>query len=113
MFIGTEEQNVTENVTPPPPPKPVVKPTFSISSPLEGEMMTLAGDSYSVTLTFSTMNLLLKPPGGTAKNGEGHFSISVDNGAAVTSSSKVYTIDSLSAGTHTVEVELLNNDGTG
>lgn len=113
MFLGAEEQNVTENVTPAPPPKPVVKPSFSITSPLDGELMTLSGESYSVSITLTTSNLLLKSPGGAAKNGEGHFSISTDGGQAYSSSSKVYTIDGLSEGTHTVEVELLNNDGTG
>jgi len=105
------EENITENVTPPPPP-PVVKPSFTITSPLSGELLMVPADSPDVTITMSTENLVLASPGGAAKNGEGHFKITVDGGESTTSASKMYVVSGLSFGTHTVEVELLNNDGT-
>ena len=111
MFFGQAEENITENVTPPPPP-PVVKPSFTITSPLSGELLMVPADSPDATITMSTDNLILKSPGGAAKNGEGHFRITVDGGESATSASKIYVASGLSFGTHTVEVELLNNDGT-
>ena len=111
MFWAAEEENITENVTPPPPPPPV-KPSFSITSPLSGEFVMVPDDSADIAITLSTQNLDLKPPGGGAEIGEGHFGIIVDGGPVTTFASKAYTISDLPVGTHTVEVELLNNDGT-
>ena len=110
-MFWTQEENITENVTPPPPP-PVVKPSFTITGPLSGELIMVPGDTADVTITMSTQDLVLKLPGGAAKNGEGHFKITVDGEESGTASGKMYTISGLSMGTHNVEVELLNNDGT-
>ena len=110
-MLGGEEENITENVTPPPPP-PVTKPSFTITGPLSGELIMMPDDIADVTITMSTQDLKLKSPGGAAKNGEGHFKITIDGGESGTAVSKMYTISDLSMGTHTVEVELLNNDGT-
>lgn len=111
--LGPEQpQNVTNetNVTPPPP---VVKtPSFTISSPTAGQTVMVQDDPGDVTLTINTQNLLLKQPGGAAKKGEGHFKITVDGGTPLTVTTKTYVLTGLAVGTHTVKVELYNNDKT-
>lgn len=111
MFLGEEEQNVTPNVTPPPPPPPPT-PSFMITSPGSGEVLIVPEETADVTLVISTQNLLLKPPGGTEKVGEGHFSLMINGVSGGTFSSKIKVLGGLELGTHTVEVELLNNEGT-
>jgi len=111
IFTAEEEQNVTPNVTPPPPPPPPT-PSFMITSPGSGEVVVVPEGTSEVTLVISTQNLLLKPPGGTAKTGEGHFSLVVDGMSEGTFSSKIKVLSGLELGDHTAEVELLNNDGT-
>lgn len=110
--IFEEEQNVTENVTPPPPPPPAPTPSFTISSPLSGELVVLQTAPGDVNLVMSTSNLILKSAGGTKKVGEGHFQITLDNVLSGTSNSKIYVLSGVEEGSHTVEVELLHNDGT-
>lgn len=110
--IFEEEQNVTENVTPPPPPPPPPTPSFSISSPLSGELVVLQTVPGDVNLVMSTSNLILRPAGGSQKIGEGHFKVTLDNGVTDTSSSKIYVLSGVEEGSHTVEVELVHNDGT-
>ncbi len=110
--IFEEEVNVTENVTPPPPPPPPPTPSFSITSPLSGEVLMVDTAPGDVNLVMSTSNLILRSKGGSKKIGEGHFKITVDNGATDTSSSKIYVISGMEEGSHTAEVELLHNDGT-
>jgi plastocyanin len=107
-----EQTNVTENVTPPPPPPPAPTPSFSITSPLSGELVMVETAPGDVNLVMSTSNLILRAKGGTKKTGEGHFQITLDNGVPDTSSSKIYVMSGVEEGSHTVEVELLNNDGT-
>lgn len=111
-FLFGEEQveNVTENVTPPPPPPPPV-PVVSITSPGTGETVTVPAGGGDVTLILSTQNLLLKPPGGLQKVGEGHFKLFVDGAETETFNSKIYSISGLAVGEHTVGVELVHNDG--
>jgi plastocyanin len=112
--LGPEQpQNVTNdtNVTPPPPP-PVKTPSFTITSPGEGETVLIQGETGDITLLMGTQNLVLKQPGGMAKNGEGHFKITVDNGNPLTVSTKTYVLSGISVGQHTVKVELYNNDRT-
>src|SRR5262249_7564016 len=94
---------------PPPPPKP---PIFSITSPTDGQVFTVSGDTSDVTITLTTQNLILKQPSGAAKKGEGNFQITVDSGTPVTVASKSYTITPLPVGSHKVKVELMNNDKT-
>lgn len=110
--IFEEEVNVTENVTPPPPPPPPPTPSFTITSPLSGELVMVQTAPGDVNLVMSTSNLILRPKGGSKKIGEGHFRITLDNGASDTSNSKIYVISGVEEGSHTVEVELLHNDGT-
>jgi len=107
-----EEVNVTENVTEPPPPPPAPTPSFSISSPLSGEVVMIAEEYGDVNLVMSTSNLILRPDVGMKKIGEGHFMISIDGELPVKSSSKIFVIPAMSAGEHNVEVELVHNDGT-
>ena len=111
MILG-EEENVTENVTPPPPPPPPPPtPSFSITSPLEGELVMIPDEGGDVTLLMTTQNLILRSPGGTRKVGEGHFQITV-NGTSEVSSSKIFVMSNVEPGNYSVEVELLHNDGT-
>ncbi len=110
-FFGGE-QNVTNETPPPPPPPPVKAPIVTITAPGQGEVILTQGNTADVDLVISTQNLLLKAPGGTAKKGEGHFRITVDDGVPQTITSKTYTMTGLSLGSHTVKVELLNNDRT-
>ncbi|MEW6748555.1 MAG: plastocyanin/azurin family copper-binding protein [Candidatus Micrarchaeota archaeon] len=102
-------QNVT-NVTPPPPPAPT--PVVSILSPYEGEVLYIAGDVGDVTLGVNIQNLLLKSPGGQAASGQGHFRLTVDGGEPQTVATKNFVISGLALGQHTLELVLLNNDGT-
>jgi plastocyanin len=114
-IFGQQEQNSSNNTTvtapPPPAPKP---PSFSITSPSDGLVMTIAAtdNSTDLDLTLSTSNLVLKSPGGAAKKGEGHFQVVVDGGDPVPLSAKAYTIPSLPPGNHTIVVTLYNNDNT-
>jgi plastocyanin len=107
-----EQVNVTENVTEPPPPPPAPTPSFSISSPLSGELVMIAEEYGDINLVMSTSNLILRPDGGMKKIGEGHFMISIDGELPVKSSSKIFVIPAMTAGEHNVEVELVHNDET-
>ncbi|MBD3210913.1 hypothetical protein GF318_06045 [Candidatus Micrarchaeota archaeon] len=106
-----EEENVTENVTPPPPPPPP-NPGIAITSPTEGETILMEGETSDVTLVLSSQNLVLMPPGGTKQTGEGHFRLTLDGTVMGTFASKIHVIEGLGPGSHTLEVELLHNDGT-
>lgn len=110
--IFQEEQNLTNETPPPPPPPPAPTPTVAVLTPMDGETILTLEETADVTLALSTQNLLLKPPGGAAKKGEGHFKITVDGGDPQTVSSKTYLISGLAIGQHTVRVELMNNDRT-
>lgn len=111
--IFQSETNITNNTTaPPPPPPPPKTPTVSIASPGEGELMVVPGDTADVTVAMTTQNLLLKTPGGAKKVGEGHFKVTVDDGAAQTFATKNILLSGLALGEHTVKVELLHNDRT-
>ncbi|MBU0532405.1 hypothetical protein KKB44_02835 [Candidatus Micrarchaeota archaeon] len=113
FFFGEEEMNVTENETLPPPLPPTPIPVFSITSPMSGEVLLVDGETGDATLTLSTQNLLLRAPGtATKKVGEGYFALTVDGVSQETFSNKVYVVTGLELGEHTVEVELLHNDGT-
>lgn len=114
ILMGCTSQQPVENLTntTPPPPPPPKTPTISITAPTEGQVMVIPEDTTEVTLTLNTQNLVLKPPGGAAKKGEGHFRVTVDSATPVTVTTKTYLISSLGVGTHTIKVELLNNDRT-
>jgi plastocyanin len=111
--IFQQEQNVTNETAPPPPPPPPPKaPTLSIVSPVQGDVITIEGDTTDVTLALSTQNFVVKSPGGSSKAGEGHFRVTVDNEVPLTVTSKTYDLTGLGVGDHTVKVELVNNDRT-
>ncbi|MDD5172061.1 MAG: hypothetical protein PHF60_03425 [Candidatus ainarchaeum sp.] len=112
LGVGEQPQNVTNETNETPPPPPVKVPSFTITSPGQGETVLIQGDTGDITLLISTQNLLLKQPGGVAKNGEGHFKITVDNGNPLTVSTKTYVLSGMTVGEHTVKVELYNNDRT-
>jgi plastocyanin len=108
---GQEEQNLT-NQTAPAPQVVVKTPSFTVSSPAAGQAISIQGDTGDVQVRLSYQDLVLKSPGGAAKKGEGHFRIVVDNGQPITVASSTYTMPGLAVGTHTLKVELLNNDRT-
>ncbi len=97
-----------------PVPEPVVRaPSFSIISPDEGEVISTDGEYGSLDVVLSTSDLIIKPDGSSPnKIGEGHFSVAVDGGEAVHVFSKTHTLEGVGAGSHTLRVELLNNDHT-
>jgi plastocyanin len=101
------------NDTPPPPPPPVVKnPSFTVTTPLNQEVITVAADKANISLTLSTQNLVLKKPAGAANKGEGYFKVTLDSNAPEIVTSKAYTLADVPLGDHTVKVELYNNDKT-
>ncbi len=107
------EEPVEENETEaPPPPPPVRTPSFSIVSPSEGETVFVLEDSGDVLLSLSSQNLVLKQPGGAAKKGEGHFRVRIDDGPEITVTTKSFVLNGVAAGSHVLEVELINNDGS-
>lgn len=112
-FLQQQQANESENQTQQPPLQPPARnPSFTITSPANGDVITASGDSADVTLSISTQNLLLKQPAGAAKKGEGHFRVTVDGGTPVTVTTKIYILSGLGIGTHTIKVELMNNDRT-
>ncbi len=113
-MFGGQPVNLTNNTTAPPPPPPPKNPSFSISAPSDGQLITIAAtdNSTDVELTLTSQNLVLKQPGGAAKKGEGYFKLTVDDGDAINLTAKTYTISGLAPGNHTIKVELYNNDRT-
>jgi len=107
---GKPPANLTN--TTPLPPLPSVKPGFSISSPVSLSSIEATGDFADVALTLTTSNMLVKSGSSTNKDGEGHFKVSLDNGPYANFFSKSYTLSSVGLGSHTMVVELVNNDGT-
>lgn len=112
FFILEEQQNITENETEPPPPPPPPTPSFTVTSPVNGETVFISGETGDVTLTISTQNLILKDAGGANTVGQGHFSLTVDGAPGGTFATKIYVVSGLELGDHTIGIELLNNDGT-
>jgi plastocyanin len=79
---------------------------------MSGELVYIQESTGDVSLLMTTSNLILRSKGGVKRIGEGHFRITVDGGVPVTSSSKISVLEAMAEGEHTVEVELLHNDGT-
>ncbi len=113
MFSGCifgEEQVVeNETVAPPPPPPPKV-PTFAITGPLDGEVMIIPEEGGEASLILSSQDLVLKPPGGAKKVGEGHYRITI-NGESTEFAGRIYNFE-IDQGEYNVEVELMHNDRT-
>lgn len=109
--LGGTPEEPAKNVTPP-APKPVIKPTFSVTAPINGEVVYASDTTADVNIMLSTSDLTVKPSGTTATPGEGHFRLSVDNGAYVSFFSKSYILQGVSIGQHILTIELVNNDNT-
>ncbi len=101
--------NVT-NVTPSTPSAPA--PSFMITEPAQGDSITTTDDTANVSVTLSPSNLRVEPSGMPNAAGEGHFEISIDGGDYSSLYEKSYTVPEVPVGTYTVEVQLVNNDGT-
>ncbi len=106
----TPAQNETNNTAPPPPPP--AKPLFTITAPASGDTITATGDTVDVTLVLAVTNLQIKPAGTRNSVGEGHFKVRVDGGSYANFFARSYTLSGISPGSHTVDVELVNNDGS-
>jgi len=105
----TNEQNntsVVENKT-----KPVVLPSFTIVSPEENEEIKVDGKSGSVTVILSTKDLVIKRSGQN-KIGEGHFVFVLDDGEPIDVYEKSYTLENVGVGDHTLQIEIVHNDGS-
>jgi len=110
--LGGEQPPVNETNQTVTPPVVVKTPVISITSPTNGQVIMSQGDSTDVELVLSAQNLVLKQPGGAAKKGEGYFKITIDGANSATVTSKTFGMPALAVGTHTVKVELMNNDRT-
>lgn len=110
--LGGEQPPVNETNQTVTPPVVVKTPVISITSPTNGQVIMSQGDSIDIDLVLSAQNLVLKQPGGAAKKGEGYFKITIDGANAATVTSKTFKMSSLGVGSHTVKVELMNNDRT-
>ncbi len=108
---GTPQQNET-NVTPSQQPPPAPKPSFTIVEPVQGDSITSTDDAVDVSITLSASNLQVRPSGTKNNAGEGHFRARIDGLDYSSFYSKSYTLSAVPLGTHTVDVELVNNDGT-
>ena len=110
-----EQKGTTTNKTTAPSTTPNVTapmPSFTIISPAQYAEFENESDVIDIDVSLSTSNLILKPSGGTAKTGEGHFKFTVDGGSAINVFTKSYTIKAVPVGNHTLVVELMNNDNT-
>jgi len=107
---GGSTANNQTNVTPSPPPAPT--PSFTIVEPAQGDSITSSDDTANVSITLSASNLQIEPSGMPNAAGEGYFEISIDGGDYSSVYGESYTIPDVGVGTHTIEVQLVNNDGT-
>lgn len=101
-------QDVKVRAVAPPTPTPSPAPTLTIVSPTAGA----SGSSFSVRVDVADHEFA---PVGTAANkaGQGHIHYLVDGKPApgdYATTSKTFTVSGLSAGEHTITVELVNND---
>jgi plastocyanin len=110
LSAGAPQQGA--NQTAQNPPAAVATPSFIITNPTEGQMITTDTDRVDVPLNLDIQNLVLQAPGGPATPGEGHFRVIVDGGQPATVLARIYVMSGLIPGPHTVNVELLNNDNT-
>lgn len=108
----TNTQNQTNKTVAPPPPPVAKTPTFTVTAPLNDEVITIQGDTTNVTLSMSTQNLVLESPGGIATKGQGYFKVTLDSNPPQVVTSKLYTLEDLAIGSHTVTIQLYNNDKT-
>ncbi len=111
--FGGEAPAENETEEPEPQPEIVPLPSFVIVSPDEGEVLQTETDYGSVDVILSTSNLIIKPAGSAPnKVGEGHFTVSVDGGQPLHVFTKTYTLEGVEPGSHTLRIELVNNDHT-
>lgn len=90
----------------------VKAPSFVIASPKNGDTVKTTDSVVDVIVSLSTADFALKQPGGEAKPGEGHFHLILDNQALVELSSKTHMFKDIATGSHTLKVEIVNNDHT-
>ncbi|MBN2478167.1 cupredoxin domain-containing protein [Candidatus Micrarchaeota archaeon] len=109
--LGEEE---TEIVTPqdeelvPAEPKFV---DFQIISPSEGGTVEVNQANPTVDVLISTTGIKLVQPGTSAAEGDGYFSVVLDNNEPEIVSSSTYTLKDLTVGEHTIKIELLKGNG--
>jgi len=109
ISLGAQAPQPQQNNTAP-PAAPI--PSFTIIEPVSGDSVLSVDDTADVSVVLSAQNLSIKPSGPSSNPGEGHFRISLDDGAFVSFYSKSYTLAGVGVGTHSIRVELVNNDNT-
>jgi hypothetical protein len=109
ISLGGNPPQPSPNVT---PPQPKQQPSFTIVEPVAGDTILASDDTADVSVVLSIQNLSIKPTGTTNNPGEGHFRISLDDGAFVSFFSRSYTMQGVGLGAHTIKIELDNNDNT-
>ncbi len=93
-------------------PETVPDPSFTITSPNYGQIIKTDKEFTDISVSLSVQDLIVKPPGGSAEKGYGHFHFILDEGSPIVVSSKSHTLSGVSPGEHTLKVELMNNDHT-
>lgn len=89
----------------------VTPPSFEIISPDADEILLTTEDMGAVDVVLNTQNLVLRQTG-SKKMGEGHFVFTLDSVDTFSVYNKIFTLENLAVGEHSLEVELVNNDGS-
>lgn len=110
--LGEPEAPEEPEEVPPSGDDLIPTPSFTIVSPAAGQVVKTTEESAEVPVSISAQNLIVKTPGGEAKKGDGHFHFVLDGGEVVVVSTKTYALTGVDPGTHTLRVELMNNDHT-
>jgi len=108
--LGEPETPPEEPEEVPEEPVAVPDPSFAVTSPADGVVIKTTEEFTDVTVSLAVQNLIVKPPGGSAEKGYGHFHFTLDQGSPVVVSSKTHTLIGLEPGEHTLMIELMNND---
>jgi plastocyanin len=106
--ITQEASPVQKNTTPIVTAK---RPSFDILSPLEDATITITDTTTDLVVKLRPNNLALVNSGTKNKEGEGHFTITLDGNSVVTAET-TYKFNNLSIGQHTLRVEVKQNDDT-
>jgi len=89
----------------------VLVPSFEIISPDSDEVVLTTEELGAADIVISTQNLILRQSG-SKKDGEGHFVFTLDDVDTFSVYNKVFTLENLAQGQHTLEVEIVHNDGS-
>jgi len=102
--VDVPEDNETEETV-------VSPPLFEIVSPDADEVVLTTEELGTADIVLSTQNLVLRQSG-SKKDGEGHFVFTLDSVDTFSVYNKVFTLENLAYGEHSLEIELVHNDGS-